>query len=65
MIIGFDDLNPSLQSLFSALSNRAAIETENLITETESKKQIILDNTDDELVTMAKWAKARLASAIL
>lgn len=58
MLIGFDNLNPSLQSLFSQLEKRIAIETEMPAIENAETKQVILSDPDTELKTMAQWAKS-------
>lgn len=59
MLVGFDDLNPSLENLFSALKKRMQVKTEILSAKVSSKKHIILEDTETELIAMAKWAKAQ------
>ncbi|MCX7121003.1 MAG: PD-(D/E)XK nuclease family protein [Gammaproteobacteria bacterium] len=58
ILIGFDEQNPNLKTLLSQFKEKTIIETEMLCVQDSEKKQIILDNPDIELETMAKWAKA-------
>jgi len=57
ILIGFDDLNPVLKSLFEIIEKDISIETEFLTKNNIYKKQIILKNTDEEIKTAAKWLK--------
>lgn len=58
ILIGFDDLNPNVKSLFAALEKRITIEKEMITANTTEKKHVILADTDTEIKTMAAWAKA-------
>ena len=59
ILIGFDDLNPAITSLFANVEKQISIETEMLTTNTINKKQIIIDDTEAEIKTMARWIKAQ------
>ncbi|OGT43378.1 MAG: hypothetical protein A3F13_04230 [Gammaproteobacteria bacterium RIFCSPHIGHO2_12_FULL_40_19] len=58
ILIGFDDLNPNVKSLFAQFEKCVTIETEMLTANTIDKKQIVLTDTETEIKTMAQWAKA-------
>lgn len=53
ILMGFDDFNPTLEKLWSQIKN---IEIHNLATPSHTSK-IILEDTESELHTMARWIK--------
>lgn len=57
-LIGFDDFNPSLQAFITQLKKRIHVTQPVLKKENAHAQQIILENTQDELVKMAQWARA-------
>ena len=59
ILMGFDDINPSLTQLFSQWENRITIETETLTVPHAIAKKVILNDPDHELKTMAQWAKTQ------
>lgn len=60
ILVGFDDLNPALRALLAAIEKKCVIETENIAADTLEKNQLILDDQDAEIKTMAQWASAQL-----
>lgn len=56
ILIGFDDINPSIQSLFDYLEKYIAIKKIALTTKSHVQK-IILEDTETELITAATWIK--------
>ena len=53
IVVGFDDFNPALKKLWAYLKN---IDIQNLDTPSQVAR-IILEDTDSELHTMARWIK--------
>lgn len=60
ILIGFDDFNPSTSALLNHLKNIILIETQTLQVENTQRYRVILDNTETELLIMARWARAQL-----
>jgi len=59
ILIGFDDLNPSVQNLLTQFKKQILIETETLSESNPLTQQIILSDTETELETMARWIKTQ------
>ncbi len=59
ILSGFDTLNPSIEKLFAQFENRIQLSTDELTVPNSQTQQIILDDTESELITMTKWMKAQ------
>lgn len=59
-LMGFDDINPSLQELFAILKNGCDIRYESLQIEATEKTQVVLEDARCELQAMAQFAKSQL-----
>ena len=59
ILSGFDTLNPSIEKLFAQLKHRVELSSDELTVPDAQTQQIILDDTESELMTMAKWMKAQ------
>lgn len=59
ILSGFDTFNPSVEKLFAQFKNRIHISTDELTVPNAQSGQIILDDTETELFTMARWMKAQ------
>lgn len=59
ILSGFDTLNPSIEKLFAQFKNRIHLSNDELKVPASQTQQIILDDTETELMTMAKWMKAQ------
>jgi ATP-dependent helicase/nuclease subunit B len=59
LLSGFDTLNPTLEKLFSLLQEKISIDRYEPQAIESCATQVILENTEIELTTMAKWLKAQ------
>lgn len=57
ILTGFDTHNPATENLFNQLKNRVQIEKFEPTLSESCAQQIMLDDTETELITMAKWLK--------
>lgn len=59
ILSGFDTLNPSIEKLFAQFKRRVPLSMDEFTVPDAQAHHIILDDTESELMTMAKWMKAQ------